>query len=55
MSLFIYFSICETYCTLSGRYTDAPLSALRNLLDRAGSALEALERRQREEAGQHED
>ena len=38
-----------------GRYTDDPLSALRNLLDRAGSALEVLERRQREEAGQHED
>ena len=38
-----------------GRYTDDPLTALRNLLDRAGSALEVLERRQREEAGQHED
>lgn len=38
-----------------GRYADDPLTALRNLLDRAGSALEVLERRQREEAGQHED
>ena len=32
-----------------------PLAALRNLLDGPGSALEVLERRQREEADQHED
>lgn len=38
-----------------GRYTDDLLTALRNLLDRAGSALEVLEHSQREEAGQHED
>ena len=38
-----------------GRYTDDLLTALRNLLDRAGSALEVLERRQREEASRHED
>ena len=32
MSLFFYFSICETYCTLSGRWLPGPAVSLRHTL-----------------------